>query len=197
MAAKRIYYGRFCFYRVYEGNLIKNIQDRYRHWYHVSRIDHGEVFTAKRRHSHQSCIPSKEPDTPRLCVAPSITDCLLAVVIEGPGYVYKSPKRRGIPAQSVWDKDLTQEHWLVPPVTLARVAVIPAETMALSMVRHRSVLMDIVKTMRSLRAREFIEHYADIVAALRDWDPSTVPDRVVKKLITYTISNNIETMLEI
>lgn len=95
-------------------------------WLHCSEIDHGPVFSAVRR---RPFVGSLEPGTPRLCVASSVARCFAARFFYPgrPVYVYASKERRAVNpgARLVWDIAVTRERWLIPPVSLSRVAVVP------------------------------------------------------------------------
>jgi len=96
-------------------------------WYHCTQTNHGDRWVPSLRCPKN--IGRTEPKTPRLCVSPWVPECFVAVLFEKPGpvWVYRTIKRySGIPAaRHVWDADLTQEHWLIPPVVLERVGSIP------------------------------------------------------------------------
>lgn len=72
----------------------------------------------------------KEPPTPRLCVAPTVAQALVAVWHEGPVSVYVTEARRTVPPSGVFDQCLTGERWIIPPVQLSRIGIIPADAVA-------------------------------------------------------------------
>lgn len=90
-----------------------------RYWWHCTSEYHGERWTAVRRcprHRSQS-----EPDTPRLCVSPTVAECFAAVLFKKckPVYCYQTEKKcSGITPRNVWDSVVTREAWLIPPVSM-------------------------------------------------------------------------------
>jgi len=99
--------------------------NRRRIWFHCSEVDHGATLTIERRPPKHRL--KAEPETPRLCVCPSVPECFGArLFFPGNGvHVYSTLKQRsGIKPIGVWDCDYTREHWLIPPVTLSKVGFI-------------------------------------------------------------------------
>lgn len=99
-----------------------------RHWYHCTSHYLGESFTAERR--APKLKTSDEPSTPRLCVAPTIAGCFAAVLFTDgePVYCYRTETpRRAVAPCGVWDRWVTGERWLIPPVTMVLDRVIDAE----------------------------------------------------------------------
>lgn len=114
-----------------EGWLIMTRHSRRyrRFWYHCTQDDHGVRWVPERR--CPSTIGKTEPRTPRLCVCPYVPNCFVAALFceQAPVHVYRTVKEySGIPARSVWDALVTDEHWLIPPVTLERIGSIDAAT---------------------------------------------------------------------
>lgn len=66
-----------------------------------------------------------------MCVCPSIAACFAARLFIGAVHVYRTEsKRNGIRSRKVWDELITGERWLVPPVAMVKVRVIPAAEVA-------------------------------------------------------------------
>lgn len=99
------------------------MKPRRRAWLHCSGKDHGDNFRAVRR---PPIIRGRhEPDTPRLCVAPTLAQALAAVWWVNPVHVYQTEPRAALPPLNVHDAVLTGERWVVPPVVCTRVLIIP------------------------------------------------------------------------
>lgn len=107
--------------------------NRKRLWLHCTQDDHGPRFTARRivppRYAATEC---NEPKIPRLCVCPTLAGCFAAQFFytQKPVQVYRTvlPRSGIFPGRKrVWDCIITREHWLVPPVELEKVEVIPYE----------------------------------------------------------------------
>lgn len=87
--------------------------------YHCTSIDYGDTLVVKK------IIPTKsekEPNVPRLCVCPTIPQCLAArLFYKSSIYVYKTVKpTRGVTPKNVWDSVITNERWLLPGHKLYR-----------------------------------------------------------------------------
>lgn len=90
-----------------------------RYWWHCTSNYYGELWTAERRCPRHRA--DGEPDTPRLCVCPTIAECFAAVLFSRsrPVYCYRSEKRcHGVSPKNVWDSAITREAWLIPPVNM-------------------------------------------------------------------------------
>lgn len=97
-------------------------------WFHCTEIDHGDVLTIERRPPKHR-LPA-EPDTPRLCVCPSVPECFGARLFNPlkTVHVYATRKpQNGIKPIGIWDQGLTREHWLIPPTQLRKVAQIESD----------------------------------------------------------------------
>lgn len=97
-----------------------------RYWWHCTSDYHGESWTAVRRPPKHRSV--REPDTPRLCVAPTIAECFSAVLFNEnkPVYCYRTAKKcRGVSPKNVWDSVVTREAWLIPPVQMVLARTIP------------------------------------------------------------------------
>ena len=71
-----------------------------------------------------------EPPTPRLCVCECPARCMAAVVARI-GFVYRTETpRRTVAPVGVYDKIITGERWVVPPVRMVLVGRISAEACA-------------------------------------------------------------------
>lgn len=90
---------------------------------HISRQDHGDKvkFLPRKPHSaHDS-----EPDTPRICVSPSLAGCLVAGVIPMYRdytviYVYQT-KSPVVSTEGVFDQKATEEHWILQPAIFEKI----------------------------------------------------------------------------
>lgn len=91
--------------------------------YHCSLNDHGPELRAQRAVPMYSA--DDEPDTPRLCVCPSIPQCFTArLFFGGPVFVY-SIIAKGVAPRNVWDSFITGERWILPGVILKKEFEIP------------------------------------------------------------------------
>jgi hypothetical protein len=99
---------------------------RARHWYHCTDRRSDSEWVAQRR--APLIRADSEPETPRLCVAPSVAQALVAVWWFRDVTVYITPMRRTVPPSGVFDACMTQERWIIPPVKLTRVGVIPFDS---------------------------------------------------------------------
>ena len=100
-------------------------------FYHISERFLREQFVAARQApAYNDQIP--DAPTPRLCVCPTIAGCFSARLCCGHRdiFVYKTPPRRTIKPVKVYDAILTQERWIIPPVTLSLFSVVPAPVVA-------------------------------------------------------------------
>lgn len=73
-------------------------------------------------------------------MAKSVAACFAAVLFRerSPVYVYRTETpRRGVTPVDVWDRCVTGEHWLIPPVRMVRVQTIPPDQVAESQVAIR------------------------------------------------------------
>jgi len=101
------------------------------HWYHCTVCNHGQTWVAERRAPIMRA--ADEPLTPRLCVCPSPAECFSAILFptHRDVYVYRtSNERRAVAPRGVWDKIITGERWLIPPVEMQLFCAIPASVVA-------------------------------------------------------------------
>lgn len=98
---------------------------RKRYWFHLTEDDRGDSFYSERK-AH---FTEGEPDTPRLCVAPSVISCFIARLFLSKVYVYRTNRKLKCfyPGKRVHDAAITQEHWVFERVLLERVKVIEEE----------------------------------------------------------------------
>lgn len=93
-----------------------------RYWYFVSSCDFGDKMTLKPRTPYYKA--STEPDTKRICVAPSAAHCMSALPLgnEDEVFVYRTVREvTGRTPHGVTDTDITQEHWLTTPTRFVKV----------------------------------------------------------------------------
>lgn len=97
---------------------------RKKYLYHCSHINHGSELVVRRQFPR--LMADGEPKTPRLCVSPTVPQCLSARLFLSSIWVYRTPKPcRGVTPSGVWDSVLTDERWLLPGHKLELVEVIP------------------------------------------------------------------------
>lgn len=100
--------------------------------YHCCYQDHGPTLDVRRVVPFRS---PREPETPRLCVGPSVASCFAARLFDEwqPVHVYRTSKpTRGIAPRDVWDSLVTGERWIIPPATLVKVQTIAPEVVRLA-----------------------------------------------------------------
>lgn len=86
------------------------------------------LFHVTERDLGDSCILTpydpgieEEPDTPRICCAPTIHQCFSAIGIEFNEYhVYSTTDQGYIPSVNVSDSCLTEEKWFIKPTRFKR-----------------------------------------------------------------------------
>lgn len=96
---------------------------RRRHWYHCTQDRACPTWTATRR--PPITRSASEPMTPRLCVSDSAARALDACWWTRDVSVYVTEERRTVPPSGVFDAVFTGERWIIPPVRLNLVGVIP------------------------------------------------------------------------
>lgn len=95
---------------------------------HCSDEDLGPTLTAQRRLPRWPA--NKEPPVPRLCACRTLAGCFAArlFTLTRDVHVYSTLKPVGSnEPKSVWDALITSERWIVPPLTLHKVQIVPAE----------------------------------------------------------------------
>ncbi len=116
--------------------------------YHCTDENHGQTFQVESR-PPKDWKKSGEPDVPRLCVSLSIPQCIAALprLIRDPLGVYIVDEAGNVELpSSVWDYELTKEHWLSPGSRLTRINTIqPFKTRSIYELRDR-IMADIQKT---------------------------------------------------
>lgn len=116
-------------------------------WYHVSsQGDLGATVTLRPR-PVTGLSMTDESDVPRVCVAPTVKQCLFSIMaeefwevvsyFEDDLVVYGTNERPDAPAdESVEDRALTDEHWFLRPVELHRVGTLDKRGLAHRLVRY-------------------------------------------------------------
>lgn len=94
-----------------------------RHWYHCTQYHKEPEWCAIRR--PPLIRASTEPLTPRLCVSDTVARALSACWWTRDVGVYVTEERRTVPPSGVGDQVLTGERWIIPPVRLSLVGMIP------------------------------------------------------------------------
>lgn len=158
---------------------------RKRLWYHCTQDDHGDQWTAERRPPR--IMGSNEPPTPRLCVAPTLAGCFTASLFCRHGrsvqvYQTASPRSGIKPGRNlVNDCWLTREHWLVPPVQMVKVRVIPSEVAEIYTDRFREIAARCVDALSPTdKASMFL--YAIDCLSLVDLKPNRLDRAMVRAI---------------
>lgn len=101
------------------------MKSRKQHWFHCSARFHGQTWTVGR--TCPKNVSTKEPMTPRLCVASTIARCFAARLFRGDVFVYRTKvPRSGLKPIRVYDAVITQERWLIPPVEMVLHSIVQA-----------------------------------------------------------------------
>ena len=83
-------------------------------WYFLSQGEFSETLTDVRSPE----MAYQESPTKRLCVAPTVTQCILALAaLDGDFFIYTVDVPDPIPAdETVLDRDTTSEHWITEEI---------------------------------------------------------------------------------
>ena len=98
-------------------------------FYHCTKDNHGRLLQVASK-PPSSVTKSGEPSTPRLCVSPSVPQCIAAgsfmMKNDAVGlYVYATDgSGETQPTQGVWDHEITGERWVPPGSNLKKLAII-------------------------------------------------------------------------
>jgi len=84
--------------------------------FHVTEKDWGDKITLYPR-QNGDFRPANEPKTPRICVAPTIAQCLLALggAIDVPTLNVYYTHSKTHPTRRVHDAYITEERWILKP----------------------------------------------------------------------------------
>lgn len=137
---------------------------RRRHWYHCTTDRAVTTWTAVRLAPITKA--SSEPSTPRLCVAPTVAQALSAAWWRSgkPVSVYITEQRRTVPPSGVWDACMTGERWIIPPVQLTLLTVIPAAAIEAAQV-------GLAPTITGQRWSHFGQRFVNMVEVVRTHAP--------------------------
>jgi len=95
--------------------------DKKRYWYHVSKTleKKSETLTPWDKSYSRA---EDEPTGARLCVAPTIEQCLTAVAKSNLLAIYRTAKQEIAKKPSnIFDSDITDEGWIEHPIKLKRI----------------------------------------------------------------------------
>lgn len=110
----------------------KSVYASRRYWYHISTtLKHNSVLLKPYGNVEKAFNRSwNEPDTPRICVAPSIVQCITAV----PYYpctkftIYRTKNKvKAKPAVNVFDANITKEGWIHKPTIFVKIGELDFE----------------------------------------------------------------------
>ena len=111
----------------------KCIFTKRRYWYHISTtLKYKEILlkpwdNARSLMSKASNRDYSEPDTERICVAPSMAHCLTAVpYCPGDTYhIYRTKSRiKANKPEDVFDSNITQEAWIQKPTVFVNIGTL-------------------------------------------------------------------------
>lgn len=91
--------------------------------YHITRTNFGKRWRPGKLLATSIDRPDDEPRVARLCVCPTVSGCISAVLgMFDSFWVYRTMRKcRGVIPWKVCDSKITGEQWLLQPVTFIRV----------------------------------------------------------------------------
>lgn len=100
-------------------------QTKPQYFYHISTYDLGKSKIFKPKVGDFAC---DEPDTPRICVAPTVAHCLSSIYVDDRRHIYRTKrKEKAVYPYNVIDSCVTKEKWLLKPTKFIKVHIIPME----------------------------------------------------------------------
>lgn len=109
----------------------RNVYANRRYWYHVSTTLTKRVEHLKPRGNEKGFNRADhEPDNARICVAPSIEQCITAIPyrLGDSCTIYRTQERvRASKPKKVFDINITEEGWLQVPTTFVRLGTLEFE----------------------------------------------------------------------
>lgn len=99
-------------------------------WYHVSHDWTKKEILVQPRVVDR--VEDDEPDTPRICVCPTVAQCIVAIgdYTLGERFTVYECQGEAVPAVGVFDSALTDEHWLLTPTLFRKVYSFKASEIA-------------------------------------------------------------------
>lgn len=113
--------------------LTKNLFKNKRYWYHVSTTLKSKKHTLipwnETRSSNRS---ADEPGGSRICVAPTIEQCITAIPYWNHTLRIYRTEKKALPkkARGVFDSSITHEGWLEEPTTFIKIGTLDLNTLA-------------------------------------------------------------------
>ena len=158
---------------VKQGSQKKSIYGRRRYWYHVSTTLRGKKLKLvpwDSTHDKAFNRSEDEPNGKRICVSPSIEQCITAIPYDLYCriniYRTKSPVRASKPRR-IFDAKVTHEGWLHKPTTFIKIGSLNFEKVAKKLgIEHVAIEQattdntqaqrDVLRWWRKSRIRRFI-----------------------------------------
>lgn len=111
--------------------LLQELYEKKRYWYHVSTTLKKPLEFLKPRSNDEGFNRSEgEPDIKRICVSPTLSQCLIAIPYRKQNilYIYRTEKQVIAKKSSgVFDSPVTMEGWLTKPTWFVRMGTLDME----------------------------------------------------------------------
>lgn len=107
-----------------DGDIVRTYP-RKGYWYHVSdTLRKDEITLHPRVEGVNRCF--EEPEVPRVCVAPSIEQCMTALpYCLGIMSVYRTKYQvNAVKAINIEDAHITEEHWIIRPIKFVKIGIL-------------------------------------------------------------------------
>lgn len=149
----------------------KNLFKTKRHWYHVSTtLKRKKIHLIPWDESKSTNRSGDEPEGARICVAPTIEQCITAIpYYMDTLYIYKT-ENMVLPRKAigVYDAHITDEGWLEEPTTFVKIGTLYLNTLARKLKQE-----DVISESASSDSLEYCRE------VLRWWRKSKI-DRFIK-----------------
>jgi hypothetical protein len=109
----------------------KSVYDTRRYWYHLSTtLKHKAILLKPWDNSQGFNRTYNEPNDRRICVAPTIAQCITALPY-WPGDIFRvyrtKSKVKANPPRDIFDANITQEGWIQKPTIFVRIGDLELE----------------------------------------------------------------------
>ena len=125
--------------------ITSDVYSRKRYWYHLSSTLKNKYETLIPRKNNEGFNRNDtEPDTPRICVSPSLECCLVAIPYSEVT-IYSLYKTRTMinvyrpSADDIFDANVTKEGWLLEPSDFVRTGYIILEDILTPTGRRKNI----------------------------------------------------------
>jgi hypothetical protein len=114
-----------------QSNIVNDIYEIKRYWYHVSSTLKKKKELLKPRDNTEGFNrPEHEPNIKRICVSPTLEQCLTAIPYSKRDtvFIYRTnAKVIAKASQEVFDSPITQEGWILKPTWFIKMGVLDFE----------------------------------------------------------------------